>query len=40
MPAPDVSSALEKQLGLKLEAKKSPMQVLVVDKANRKPTPN
>jgi len=39
-PAPDLSTALEKQLGLKLEAKKTPLQVLVVDKANRKPVQN
>jgi uncharacterized protein (TIGR03435 family) len=39
-PAPDLSTALDKQLGLKLEAKKTPVQVLVVDKAKRKPVQN
>ena len=32
--------AVDKQLGLKLEAKKSPMPVLIVDSVNQKPTPN
>ena len=32
--------AIDKQLGLKLEEKQVPTPVLVVDKANRKPTPN
>jgi uncharacterized protein (TIGR03435 family) len=32
--------ALDKQLGLKLESQKAPMQVLVVDSVNQKPTPN
>jgi uncharacterized protein (TIGR03435 family) len=40
MPAPDLITALEKQLGLKLEAKKIPMQVVVVDHVNRTPTGN
>jgi len=32
--------AIDKQLGLKLEAQKAPMQVLVVDSVSQKPTPN
>ncbi|HEV2690493.1 MAG TPA: TIGR03435 family protein [Bryobacteraceae bacterium] len=32
--------ALRKQLGLKLELKKRPMQVLVIDHINEKPTEN
>jgi uncharacterized protein (TIGR03435 family) len=32
--------AVDKQLGLKLEAKKAPLQVLIVDSVNQKPTPN
>src|SRR5215471_5392239 len=32
--------AVDKQLGLKLEAKKAPMPVLIVDSVNQKPTPN
>jgi uncharacterized protein (TIGR03435 family) len=32
--------AIDKQLGLKLEPQKAPMQVLVVDSVNQKPTPN
>jgi uncharacterized protein (TIGR03435 family) len=32
--------AVDKQLGLKLEAKKAPMPVLIVDSVNQKPAPN
>jgi len=32
--------ALEKQLGLRLELKKRPMPVLVVDRVEQKPTDN
>jgi uncharacterized protein (TIGR03435 family) len=32
--------AVDKQLGLKLEAKKAPTPVLIVDNVNQKPTPN
>ena len=32
--------AVDKQLGLKLEAKKLPLPVLIVDSVNQKPTPN
>jgi uncharacterized protein (TIGR03435 family) len=32
--------ALEKQLGLKLEAQKRPVTALVIDPAERKPTEN
>jgi uncharacterized protein (TIGR03435 family) len=32
--------ALESQLGLKLESRKGPVEVLVVDKVNRMPTEN
>ena len=32
--------AVDKQLGLKLEAKKAPQAVLIVDSVNEKPTPN
>jgi uncharacterized protein (TIGR03435 family) len=39
-PAPSLSAAFERQLGLKLEDKKGPVQVLVVDKVNRTPTEN
>jgi len=37
IPFPD---ALEKQLGLRVEASTVPMPVIAVDSANRKPTPN
>jgi len=37
---PPLAAALESQLGLKLESKKDPLEVLVVDKANRTPTEN
>jgi uncharacterized protein (TIGR03435 family) len=32
--------AVEKQLGLKLEATKRPVQILVIDHAEQKPTEN
>jgi uncharacterized protein (TIGR03435 family) len=32
--------AVDKQLGLKLEAQKAPLPVLIVDSVNQKPTPN
>jgi hypothetical protein len=35
-----IFDAVDKQLGLKLEAQKVPMPVLVVDRANQKPTAN
>jgi uncharacterized protein (TIGR03435 family) len=37
---PTLISALESQLGLKLESKKGPVKVLVVDSMNRRPTEN
>jgi uncharacterized protein (TIGR03435 family) len=39
-PAPSLSAAFERQLGLKLEDKKGPVVVLVVDHVNRTPTEN
>ena len=39
-PAPTLLAAFERQLGLKLEDKRGPVQVLVVDKVNRTPTEN
>lgn len=35
---PDLSGALQQQLGLKLEAKQEPMEMLVVDHCEKKPT--
>jgi uncharacterized protein (TIGR03435 family) len=35
-----VFEAIEKQLGLKLELQKHPMQVLVIDHVETKPTDN
>lgn len=35
-----IFNAVDKQLGLKLELKKVPMQSLAIEKVNRKPTPN
>lgn len=37
---PTLAAALETQLGLRLEAKKAPIDVLVVDRAEKKPTDN
>jgi uncharacterized protein (TIGR03435 family) len=37
---PDLFQALEQQLGLKLESKKAPIIVLVIDRAEKTPTPN
>jgi uncharacterized protein (TIGR03435 family) len=39
-PAPDLFSALEKQLGLKLQKTKIPMDVLVIDHIERMPIGN
>ncbi len=38
--APDIFTAIEQQLGLKLEPKKESLQILVVDRADRIPTEN
>ena len=37
---PDFFAAVQQQLGLKLESKKEPIEILVVDHAQRVPTPN
>ncbi len=39
-PGPDVAAAIQQQLGLRLVASKATLDVLVVDKAARVPTPN
>jgi uncharacterized protein (TIGR03435 family) len=39
-PAPDLFTALEKQLGLKLEKSKTPLDVIVVDHMDKQPTEN
>ena len=39
-PAPSVFSALEKELGLKLEEKRLPFDVLVIDRLDKVPTEN
>jgi len=39
-PAPDLASAVQQQLGLKLVASKATIDVLVIDKAERVPTEN
>jgi uncharacterized protein (TIGR03435 family) len=39
-PLPDLAAALQSQLGLKLEVKKAPVEVLVVDRMEKAPTDN
>jgi uncharacterized protein (TIGR03435 family) len=39
-PAPDLFAALEKQLGLKLEKSKAPLDVVVIDHIEKTPTEN
>jgi uncharacterized protein (TIGR03435 family) len=39
-PAPDLFTALEKQLGLKLEKSTTKLDVIVIDHLDRQPTPN
>jgi uncharacterized protein (TIGR03435 family) len=39
-PGPSLFSAIQEQLGLKLEAQRSPVPVLVIDHAERAPTEN
>ncbi len=36
----DYKTLLQKQLGLTLERRKAPVEVLVIDHADRQPTPN
>jgi uncharacterized protein (TIGR03435 family) len=37
---PSLLTALQEQFGLRLEARKIPLEVLVVDRGNRVPTAN
>jgi uncharacterized protein (TIGR03435 family) len=40
LPGPTISDAMEKALGLKLQARKDPVQILVVDRLEETPTAN
>jgi uncharacterized protein (TIGR03435 family) len=39
-PLPDLAAALQSQLGLKLQSKKAPVEVLIVDHVEKVPTVN
>ncbi len=39
-PAPDIFNAFEKQLGLKFQKTKAPLDVIVVDRIDKTPTDN
>jgi uncharacterized protein (TIGR03435 family) len=39
-PSPDVFVAIQQQLGLKLEDKKEPFDVLIIDRVDRTPAEN
>ena len=39
-PIPDLFEAVQSQMGLKLEAKKAPAEVIVIDHIERRPTEN
>lgn len=39
-PAPPIAAAFQNQLGLKLEAKKAPAEILIIDKLDRTPVDN
>jgi len=40
LPGPDILTAMQEQLGLKLEAQKGPVDILKVDSADKAPTDN
>ncbi len=39
-PSPDLMAALQQQLGLRLEARKAPVETILVDHLDKNPTEN
>ena len=39
-PLPDIYQAVEEQLGLHLESKKTPIEIIMIDRADRVPAAN
>jgi uncharacterized protein (TIGR03435 family) len=39
-PLPDIYQAVQEQLGLRLESKKTPIEIIMIDRADRVPNAN